>query len=105
MWMAAKREQERVDDENDGEVGNKTDTASTEILVDDVGHDEHERPEQYARSEIQRSRLPEQLPIERWQAQRWLERKNLDADKLGKNGVGQEKPGENGKQPTRFVAG
>ena len=63
------------------------------MLVDDVGHDENDRPEHHARGERQRAALPEQAPVEWRDAERILEREDLDADELGDQGIGDEEAG------------
>jgi hypothetical protein len=83
-------EQERVADQPHGDEGNQPHAAPTEVLVDDVGHDEDDGPQQHARREAQRSRLAEQVPAEGRLPQRRLQREDLDADELGDDRVGGE---------------
>jgi hypothetical protein len=96
-------EQERVADQACRQPGDETHAATAEVLVDDVGHHEHERPEQHAGGEVQRSPLTEQLPVERCDPDGGLEREDLDADELGDDGVGQEQARQHREQPPRSL--
>ena len=59
------RREKSVADQHDGQPRNETHAAAAEVLVDDVGHQEDERPQQHAAGERQRAALPEQVPVER----------------------------------------
>src|SRR5688572_29321671 len=55
----------RIRDERDREPRNEAHAALPKVLVDDVREEEDERPEQYAARERQRTRLTEEIPIQR----------------------------------------
>src|SRR3546814_3606729 len=57
------REREAIDDQPGGEPADEAHAALAEILVDRVGHDEHDRPQQRAGGEVERSGLAEQVPF------------------------------------------
>ena len=83
-------EHEGVGDHSGGGKRDEAYAATSEILVDDVRHDEHDRPDQHAGREAQRAFLPEQVPAERRQAQRRFEREDLHADELRHDRVADE---------------
>src|SRR5690606_20890858 len=72
--------------------------AAAEVLVDRVGHDEHDRPQQRARGEAERARLPEQVPFPGPEPERVLEREDLDPDELRQQRVDAEERGEADEQ-------
>src|SRR5690606_31203335 len=72
--------------------------AAAEVLVDRVGHDEHDRPQQRARGEAERAGLPEQVPFPGPEPERVLEREDLDPDELRQQRVDAEERGEADEQ-------
>ena len=98
------RRYERVGNQPDGQQRNEPHATPAEVLVDDVGHDEHHRPPKNAGGEGERAGLAEETPAEGRRAERRLEREDLDAYELRDNRVGDEKAGENDKEPSRAPA-
>ncbi|EEF93804.1 hypothetical protein CATMIT_01558, partial [Catenibacterium mitsuokai DSM 15897] len=74
-----------------------------EELVDDVGHQEHDRPQQGAGGEVQRAGLAEQIPLQRRDAQGVFEGEDLDPDELGQRRVHAEERGQHDEQAQRAL--
>src|SRR5690606_1074170 len=83
-------EHEAVNDQARGQPADETHAALAEVLVDRVGHDEHDRPQQSAGGEVERAALAEQVPLPRTQAEGVLEREDLDSDEFGQHRVDAE---------------
>ena len=98
------RRDERVGDQPDGQQRDEPHATPAEVLVDDVGHDEHDRPPQHAGGEGERAGLAEETPAEGRRAERRLEREDLDAYELRDDRVGDEKAREHDEEPRRAPA-
>ncbi len=101
-WRQVDREigeHEAVHDQARGQPADHAHAALAEILVDRVGHDEHDRPQDRAGGEVQRPGLAEQVPFQRRDAEGVFQREDLDSDELGKHCVGAEEGCQRDEQP------
>src|SRR6185436_14024715 len=69
-----------------------------EVFVDDVGEDEHERPDEHAGREVERAGDAEQRPVEGRRAERGLEGEDLHADEFADQRIGEEETREHQEQ-------
>jgi len=75
--------------------GKQAHTPFPEVFIDDISHDEYDRPDDGAGGEIQRDMFdPEERPVHRLQSKYPLERENFGADYFSNDGITYKEAGE-----------
>jgi len=96
----AEHREEGVGDHAHCQEGQAPDAAFSEVLVDDVGHHEHDRPQEDARRQVEGQRLVDQRPDrERREAEGALQREELDSHEFGQDGVRDEEGAQVQEEP------